>query len=149
MLDINYPEPRFRIQKEKGRDMLFDNFRKKWILLTPEEWVRQNFIQYLLQVMEYPSTLIAVEKVIQLGELRKRFDILVYDRDHQPWMMVECKASQVLLDDSTVQQVLRYNLSTPVKYIVVTNGPRTYAWHRSGSGLESLRELPILGSQKP
>lgn len=124
--------------------MIFDTLRKKWLLLTPEEWVRQNFIQYLILERKFSSSLIAIEKAIQLGELKKRFDILVYDRNHKPWMMIECKSSQVTLTDSTVQQVLRYNLSTPVEYIIVTNGPTTYGWHRTGQGLEELREIPEL-----
>ena len=142
MLEINYPEPGFKTRKNGSKDQVFDSLRKKWLLLTPEEWVRQNFIQYLLQVKKFPASLIALEKVIRLGELRKRFDVLVYNSDHRPWLMVECKASQVVLDDSTVQQVLRYNLSTPVKYIVVTNGPVTYGWERDERGLHELKEIP-------
>ena len=78
MLVINYPEPNFRIKTEDGKEYIFDSFRKKWLLLTPEEWVRQNFVQYLTQVMHYPASLVALEKEIWLGELKKRFDILVY-----------------------------------------------------------------------
>jgi len=74
---INYPEPGFRIKKEEGREFIFDPLRKKWILLTPEEWVRQNFVQYLLQEKGYPASLMALGKAIQLGELKKRFDIRV------------------------------------------------------------------------
>ena len=87
---INYPEPAFRIKTGNGKDFIFDLLRKKWVVLTPEEWVRQNFIQYLLQVKNYSAALIAIEKEIKLGELKKRFDILVYDSKHQPWMMIEC-----------------------------------------------------------
>jgi hypothetical protein len=142
MLEINYPEPDFKTRNEDGKDRIFDVFRKKWLLLTPEEWVRQNFIRYLLSVKKYPASLIALEKVIMLGELRKRFDVLVYDTGHQPWMMVECKAPQVVLDDSTVQQALRYNLSIPVRYIIVTNGPVTWGWERKSSGLVLLNDMP-------
>lgn len=74
---INFPEPGFRIKKEEGREYIFDALRKKWVALTPEEWVRQNFVQYLLQVKNYPASLIALEKEIKLGELKKRFDILI------------------------------------------------------------------------
>src|SRR5437868_14994317 len=111
MLMINYPEPAFRIKKEDQKDFLFDPLRKKWLLVTPEEWVRQNFVQYLVQVMRYPSSLIALEKEIWLAELKKRFDILVYNREHQPWMIVECKGSDIKLSDGTLQQALRYNIS--------------------------------------
>lgn len=139
---INFPEPGFRIKKEEGREYIFDALRKKWVALTPEEWVRQNFVQYLLQVKSYPSSLIALEKEIKLGELKKRFDILVYDNNHQPWMMIECKAVEVKLDEKVLEQVLRYNISVPVAFIVITNGERTYAWQRLSSGLELLQDIP-------
>ena len=139
---INYPEPGFRIKKEGTGDYIFDPLRKKWLLLTPEEWVRQNFVQYLLQVKKYPASLVAVEKVIKLGELKKRFDILVYDQRHRPWMMIECKAAEVSVNDKVLQQALRYNISTPVRYIVITNGAFTYGWQRKPEGLSVLDEMP-------
>lgn len=139
---INFPEPGFRIKKEEGREYIFDALRKKWVALTPEEWVRQNFLQYLLQVKNYPASLIALEKEIKLGELKKRFDILVYDNNHKPWMMIECKAVEVKLDEKVLEQVLRYNISVPVAFIVITNGERTYAWQRLTSGLEMLNDIP-------
>ncbi|MBL0131776.1 MAG: type I restriction enzyme HsdR N-terminal domain-containing protein [Chitinophagaceae bacterium] len=142
MMIINFPEPGFRIKKEKGREYIFDALRKKWVALTPEEWVRQNFVQYLLQVKNYPASLIALEKEIKLGELKKRFDILVYDNNHQPWMMIECKAVEVNLDEKVLEQVLRYNVSVPVTFIVITNGEKTYAWQRLTSGLEMLEDIP-------
>ena len=142
MLMITYPEPEFRIKKENGKEFIFDSLRKKWIMLTPEEWVRQNFVQYLLQVKNYPASLIAIEKEIKLGELKKRFDILVYDSNHQPWMMIECKAGTVKLDEKVLDQALRYNISVPVEYIVITNGEMTFAWKRDEGGLHLLEEIP-------
>lgn len=144
MLVINYPEPSFRMKKEGDKDLLFDPLRKKWILLTPEEWVRQNFLSYLVNEKNYPASLIAVEKEIKLGELKKRFDILVYDTNHQPWMMVECKAMEIELEEKVLQQVLRYNLSIPVRYIVITNGLHGFGWERKPDGLELLTELPAM-----
>ncbi|MBS1655721.1 MAG: type I restriction enzyme HsdR N-terminal domain-containing protein, partial [Bacteroidetes bacterium] len=73
MLSITFPEPDFKIKKEKGREYIFDAIRKQWIVLTPEEWVRQNFINYLVKTLNYPVAMIAVEKEIMLGELKKRF----------------------------------------------------------------------------
>jgi hypothetical protein len=143
MVSITFPEPDFRIKKEGGKEYIFDTLRKKWIMLTPEEWVRQNFLQYLLQVKSYPASLIAIEKEIQLGELRKRFDILIYDSNHQPWMMIECKATDVKLDEEVLQQVLRYNISVPVQYIVITNGSTSYIWVKKAGKLELLAELPV------
>lgn len=143
MIKIEYPAPAFRIKKEADKEYIFDTLRKKWLLLTPEEWVRQNFIQYLLQVKNYPQTLIAIEKEIKLGELKKRFDILVYDKEHQPWMMIECKAAEVKLDETVLQQVLRYNMSVPVEYVVITNGNFTYGWEKKDKALNDLTELPV------
>jgi len=144
MINIIYPEPQFRIKKENNNDFIFDKLRKKWLLLTPEEWVRQNFIQYLVEVQKYPATLIASEKEIQLGELKKRFDVLIYDKDHKPWMMIECKGAEIKLDDTVLQQALRYNISVPVKFIIITNGNLTYGWQKTNGNLELIPELPFL-----
>ena len=143
MVKINYQEPDFRIKKEAGKEFIFDALRKKWLVLTPEEWVRQNFVQYLIRVKNYPATLIALEKEIQLGELKKRFDVLIYDTAHQPWMMIECKATEVKLDDAVLQQALRYNISVPVLFIIITNGNLTYGWQRNNNGLNLIEEIPL------
>ncbi len=142
MLDITYPEPDFRIKNEAGKEFIFDVLRKKWIILTPEEWVRQNFVQYLIQEKNYPSTLIAIEKEIQVGELKKRFDVLVYDAIHQPWMMIECKAATIKLDDSVLQQILRYNITVPVPFIIITNGNLSFGWQRINNNLDLITEIP-------
>ena len=140
---IKYPEPAFRLKKENNKEFLFDTLRKKWLLITPEEWVRQNFVQYLVQVMHYPSALIAVEKEIWLGELKKRFDILIYNRDHQPWMIVECKGADIKLNDDTLQQALRYNITVPAEFLVITNGHYSYGWQKKDGKLEGITELPV------
>lgn len=145
MMIINYPAPDFRIKKEGEKEFIFDLLRKKWIALTPEEWVRQNFVQYLLQVKNYPSTLIAIEKEIRLGELRKRFDILIYDTHHQPWMMIECKAGIIKLDEKVLEQILRYNISVPVNYLIVTNGAECFGWFRSSEKLDMIAAIPDHG----
>ena len=142
MVKIDYPPYDFRIKKEEGRDIIFDELRKSWVQLTPEEWVRQNFLQHLLQVKKYPSTLIAVEKEIRLNELKKRFDILVYNRSHQPWMMIECKSMDVELDPKVLQQVLRYNLAVPVEYVVITNGKHCFAARKAIGTLDFLEQMP-------
>jgi hypothetical protein len=147
MININYPVPAFRLRKEGNKEFLFDPLRKKWLLLTPEEWVRQNFVQYLVRVKNYPSTLIAMEKEIWLGELKKRFDVLVYDRQHRPWMMIECKEMRVPLNEEVLQQVLRYNISVPVNFIMITNGNQTYGWEKSGTGLIPLDEVPVFSNE--
>ena len=142
MLAINYPEQRFQIKKNAGKDIIFDPLRKKWLLLTPEEWVRQNFVQYLVQVKKYPATLIAMEKMIRLGELKKRFDILVYDKNHLPWMMIECKAPVIKLDESVLHQLLRYHISVPTGFLIISNGEYTYGWEKKEQALQLIDELP-------
>lgn len=124
MIEIKYPSYPFKIKPLDGKDQLFDPFRKAWILLTPEEWVRQNFLQYLVQVCNYPSALIAVEKTIQLGELQKRFDILVY-KNETPWMIIECKEANVPITEKTFQQILQYQQVLAANYLIMTNGHTT------------------------
>lgn len=141
MLQISYPEYPFRIKEETGKAFIFDEVRKKWVRLTPEEWVRQNFLQYLVQVLGYPRSVIAVEKAIQLGELNKRCDIVVY-RGHNPWMIIECKEPGVALGEEVVQQVLRYNIPLNVKVLVVTNGAETKAVQLSQGAMALLQSLP-------
>ena len=145
MLRIEFPEHPFRFKQVDEKEFIFDEFRKAWVRLTPEEWVRQNFLQYLLQHMQYPASMIAVEKELKLGELKKRFDILVYDRQHRPWLMVECKAMGVPLEESVLMQVLRYNIAIPVPYLVITNGEFSAGFVKNERTLDALTELPVFG----
>jgi len=142
MISVKYPEPTFRLKKENGGEFIFDAIRKQWLVLNDEEWVRQNFVQYLVQSLAYPAAFVALEKEIRLGELAKRFDILVYDAQHRPWMMVECKGPGIQLNDGTLQQVLRYNISIPVSYLVITNGHFTFAWEKKGIDLALIQQMP-------
>lgn len=139
---IEFPQHPFKIKEEGERKLIFDTIRKNWMILTPEEWVRQNFIQYLTLVKQYPASLIAIEKEIMLGELVKRFDVLIYNRDHQPWMIVECKGMETPLNQGALEQILRYNISVPVQYMVITNGSHTVGFRKNEGILEHLEELP-------
>jgi len=141
MIDIAFPKPAFKIKEQKDKEYIFDEIRKQWILLTPEEWVRQNFLQYLQQVKSYPSSLIAIEREISLGELKKRCDIVVY-KDAKPWMIVECKEMQVKLTEAVLKQILNYNISLNVSYLVITNGKETYALGLNDRKFEWLKEVP-------
>ncbi len=142
MLEINYPEYNFRIKKEKNKEFIFDIVRLQWITLTPEEWIRQNFLQYLVQIKNYPASLISIEKLITLGELKKRYDIVVY-KNSLPWMIVECKEMNVGLKVPVLEQILRYNIALPVKYLVITNGKKTFAFEISLNGLIEIDDLPV------
>jgi hypothetical protein len=146
MIRVDYPDHKFRVKREDGKEFIFDEMRKLWLRLTGEEWVRQNFLQYLVQVKLYPASLVAVEKEIMLGELKKRFDILVYDSHHRPWLMVECKGMDIPLDEEVLQQVLRYNIAVPVEYMIITNGSHCAGFHRSNGQLQSVSQLPAFGA---
>ncbi|MBC7652314.1 MAG: type I restriction enzyme HsdR N-terminal domain-containing protein [Deinococcales bacterium] len=128
MIKVDYPIFEFKIKGQAGKEIIFDEMRKLWVRLTPEEWVRQNMLQYLLQTLQYPASLIAVEKELKIGELKKRFDILVYNTKHKPWLMIECKAMDIKLADIVLQQILRYNMAAPVAYLFITNGTSVYGW---------------------
>ena len=142
MIKIDYPAYQPKIIKQKGIEFIFDEVRKRWIILTPEEWVRQNFLQYLTRVKAYPSSLIAVEKEIALGDMKKRFDIVVYDKNSTPWMIVECKEMNVALDQAVLDQVLRYNINLQSSFLVITNGSYCFAFLSENGQLTELSELP-------
>ncbi len=141
MIKITYPSYPFKIEMRDDKETIFDPVRKKWVRLTPEEWVRQNFLQYLLQTMKYPASLIAVEKEIQTGELNKRFDILVY-KNEQPWLMVECKEMNIAIDASVIQQLLRYQATIQASYLIVTNGNDTRGVHAENNKIAAISNLP-------
>ncbi|WP_160713395.1 type I restriction enzyme HsdR N-terminal domain-containing protein [Chitinophaga solisilvae] len=126
MIIINFPAPDFKITRENNREFIFDRFRKKYVTLTPEEWVRQNFLNYLVKTLSYPQALIGIEREIYLGEMKKRFDIVIYNRSMEPWMLVECKEMNVPITQQTLEQVVRYNMVIPARYLVMTNGVNTF-----------------------
>ena len=130
MIKIEFPKEAIKLQQRKGANEVFDIIRKKWLVLTPEEWVRQNIIQFLLIKMKYPASLIAVEKEIKLGELKKRCDIVAYNRLSKPWMIIECKEMNVVLSEKTLEQILRYHITLPAKYLVITNGIYCYGYKK-------------------
>lgn len=142
MIKIAYPAYPYKIRKENSKAFIFDDIRRQWVALTPEEWVRQNFLQYLVQVKKYPASLIAVEKEIRGGELTRRCDIVAYDKTANPLLMAECKAMHVALSATTAEQILGYNASLPVRYLIITNGSYCFAYERSGEGLHLLAEIP-------
>ena len=122
MKELNLPEYSFKITGEPGNEMIFDRVRRKYVRLTPEEWVRQNFVQYLIQKGNYPSGLMIIEAAIKLFKTKKRVDILIHDRTARPVMMVECKADDVELDENVIEQIATYNMQFKVPYLIVTNG---------------------------
>lgn len=136
MIKINYPNHPFNIKEENNKHFIFDEVRKKWVILTPEEWVRQNYIQYLIQEIKVPASLIAVEKQIRLNDITKRCDIIVY-KNSKPWMIVECKEQYVAINENTLQQILGYNQQLNVHFLVLTNGNSTFVFDTKNQQLQN------------
>jgi hypothetical protein len=124
---LNLPEYSFRITRKGGTEMIFDPLRKKYVKLTPEEWVRQNFVQYLIHEGKYPAGLIGIEIMFKYNKLKKRVDILVHNRKGEPVMIVECKSDEVKLGDKVDDQIVEYNMKFRIPYLVITNGMKHYA----------------------
>jgi hypothetical protein len=142
MILVDFPSYDFKVQSIGGKDQIFDPCRKKWVVLTPEEWVRQNMLQYLIQVCKYPIELIAIEKTIQLGTLNKRFDILVY-HEANPWMIIECKEAQTPLNEKTILQLLQYQQVLDATYLIASNGHQTIGAEIKMGNLHMLQKFPI------
>jgi len=124
---LNLPQYSFRIAGKQGSEMILDPLRRKFVKLTPEEWVRQNFVQYLINEGKYPPGLIGTEVMFRFNKLKRRVDILIHDRSGKPVMIVECKAPEVKIDDKIFDQIVCYNMEFKVPYIIVTNGMDHYA----------------------
>ena len=142
MIKIEYPHHQFKTKTENGIEFIFDAFRKRWLNLTPEEWVRQNILQYITITKQYPASLIAVEKEFFLGELKKRCDIVVYDRNSLPWMIIECKEMNALLNSKVLEQVLRYHIAIPAKYLMITNGSYCFGFEKRDDRFYEIDVLP-------
>ena len=128
MQELNLPKYDFKIIKKNNKNYIFDEIRKKYISLTPEEWVRQNFIKYLISEKKYPKGLISVEMSFQLNRLQKRSDIVVYNRKGKPKMIVECKSPSVNINQKVIEQIITYNISLKVDYLTITNGLKHYCY---------------------
>ena len=126
MQKLNLPEQTFRFKKEETKTYIFDDFRKKFVVLTPEEWVRQNFLMYLTNELDFPKLLISVEAGLKLYQRIKRTDIVVYDKQGSPVLIVECKAPEIKIDEKVFDQIVRYNMALQVNYLIVTNGLNHY-----------------------
>ena len=141
MIKIEFPKQQVKIRQQAGANEVFDIIRKKWLRLSPEEWVRQNMIHYLL-LKKYPVSLLAVEKEIKLGELTKRCDIVVYSRKALPFMIIECKEMNVPLSEKTLEQILRYHITLPADYLIVTNGSYCFGFQKMENQFIEIHEFP-------
>ena len=145
MAVLNLPVYQFKTKQEGERTYIFDAIRKKYLVLTPEEWVRQNFIQYLISEKQFPSSLIAIEAGLKYNQLQKRLDVLVYDRQGAPHLIIECKAPEVKITQDVFDQVARYNFVFKAKYLVVTNGLQHFCCEMSydTNSFQYIEQIPV------
>jgi type I site-specific restriction-modification system R (restriction) subunit len=142
MITIDSKELPFRIRESEKGDEIFDSFRKKWVVLTPEEWVRQTLLGYLVQQKQYPSSLIAVERGLKVGELSRRFDAVIFNRNGNPFMVIECKAPGEKIEDAAVSQLLAYQSVLGAAYLMLSNGHSTRCWRIEGNNVTEQSEIP-------
>ena len=147
MFKLNLPLYTPALKKEEGKVWIFDIIRKKHIVLTPEEWVRQHFVHYMINDLKYPKSLFRIEGSLTYNKLQKRSDILVRDREGKPWMLVECKSPSIKLTQRAFNQIAVYNMTVGAKFIAVTNGMVHYCCEAAKVGEEAkfLDEFPSFG----
>ncbi len=147
-LVLNLPYYPFRLQKDNNTSYIFDEIRKKFLVLTPEEWVRQHFVQFLIIEKKYPRSLIKLEGGLKLNSMQKRSDILLFNNAGEKIMLVECKAPSVKISQDTFDQVARYNFIHRVKYLVVSNGMQHFCAEIDfeNESYNFLKELPEYSS---
>ncbi len=126
MLKLNFNSYNFKIKIKDNKKFIFDIIRRKYILLTPEEWVRQHCLRHLIEELNIPASLIQVEKAISTGNTKGRFDIIAFNPDGTVYLLVECKAVNVEIDQSVFDQIARYALNMKNSYLMVTNGLSHY-----------------------
>jgi predicted type IV restriction endonuclease len=141
---LNLPVFEPSLKKEQGKIWIFDGIRKKYIVLTPEEWVRQHFINYLITELKYPKSLFRIEGSLTYNKLQKRSDILVFDRNGKAWMLIECKSPTIKLNQKAFNQVAVYNMTLGAKYLAVTNGMAHFCFEAAAHGNEpkTLQNFP-------
>ena len=139
MLKLSFPNYEFRLKKIDEKRFIFDEIRKKYFELTPEEWVRQNFIKYILS-KNYPKSLINCEKVFYINNIQKRYDIVVYNSSGGTDILVECKSPKIKICNKHLDQVMRYNLELQSKNIIITNGLDHFYFYYDTSNKKYLQQ---------
>lgn len=144
MIPLNLPAFDYKLKKEAGRNYILDLIRRKYVVLTPEEWVRQHFVHFLIDEKNYPKSLFKVESGLKFNNLQKRSDILVHNRQGNPWMLIECKAPDIKLTQKAFNQVAVYNMSIGAEYLAITNGMVHFVCRAAMHGQEAkfLEEWP-------
>ena len=150
MQDLNFPSYTLRLKNSENNTHIFDVIRKKFVLLQPEEWVRQHCIHFLTNEKKYPISLINVEKVVPINGINKRYDVVVYNPDGSIHLIIECKAPKVKISQSAFDQIARYNLALKASFLMVTNGLNHYFCtmdHNLGA-YNFLKDLPSYTNKK-
>jgi hypothetical protein len=140
--ELNFPQYEFRLQEEGGQHKIFDPVRRKFVALTPEEWVRQHAIAYLHEAKAFPLSLLMVEKEFTYNKLSKRADIVACNNMGAPILMVECKSTDVEITQDVFDQIVRYNLVLQVKILLITNGINTFCCSLEGGEYKPLEDIP-------
>ena len=145
MLNLSFPNYEFRLKEINQKRFIFDEIRKKYIELTPEEWVRQNCVKFLINDRKFKRNLISIEKRIKLNNTVKRFDILVHDNYGNCNLLVECKAPNVKINQDSFDQILRYNQVINAKFLMITNGIINYYCKINNlqNKIEFLKNIPV------
>ena len=141
MEELNLPKFDFKLKQDKGKIQIFDEIRKKYIVLTPEEWVRQHLICHMIYNLSFPKTLLKVESGLIYNSLRKRSDILSFDNEGNPLLLIECKNPKNKINQNSVDQVTTYNKSINARYLMISNGINHFFW-KSQKNPEIFREIP-------
>ena len=151
MQQLNFPACDFRFKSSENKTAVFDRIRKKFIILTPEEWVRQHVVNYLIDHKKYPLSLINVEKALSVNGLLRRYDIVIYNSDGSIRLLVECKAPEVKITQQVFDQIARYNLSLDARLLMVTNGLHHFycTLDYVGENYNFLRDLPDYNEEIP
>ena len=126
MQKLNFPTCAFKLKSSENKTLIFDIVRKKYVIVTPEEWVRQHVVHFLINEKNYPISLIAIEKQLKINKRVKRTDIIVYNKQGTPEILIECKAPSVKITQTSFDQIARYNLTANSNYLMVTNGLANY-----------------------
>ncbi|GIZ08693.1 type I restriction enzyme HsdR N-terminal domain-containing protein [Flavobacterium sp. UMI-01] len=150
MQKLNFPPYSFRFKNSENKVAIFDEIRKKFIILTPEEWVRQHVVRYLLEEKQIPKSLINVEKLLKVNGLTKRYDVVVYNSDGSIQILVECKAPEIKISQTVFDQIARYNLTLNAHFLMVTNGLNHYFCRMDyvNEKYDFLPEIPSYNSYK-
>jgi hypothetical protein len=147
MLELNLPPVNLKIREKEGKNYVFDRLRKQYVRLTPEEYVRQHFISFLIEYKQYPEGLLSNEVSIELGNVKRRCDTVLYDKLLQPQMIIEYKAPEIPLTQSVFDQISRYNISLQVTWLIISNGLQHYCCYvdKQKGEYSFLKDIPNYG----